>query len=75
MGSFRLLQFNMQFGQIWYEDDPDNAPICIEDSIRELKVYDGDIVLLQEVEQVQPGGIQVVPPPNFSRLKHELTGY
>ena len=75
MGSFRLLQFNMQFGQIWDEDDPDNAPICIEDSIRELKVYDGDIVLLQEVEQVQPGGIQVVPPPNFSRLKHELTGY
>lgn len=75
MGSFRLLQFNMQFGQVWDDEDPDNASIQIESTIRELKLYDGDIVLLQEVEQVQEHGKQVDPPPNYTRLQRELVGY
>lgn len=75
MGSFRLLQYNMQFGQVWDDDDPDGAPIRIEDSIRELKQYDGDILLLQEVEQVLEGGKQINPPPNYVKLKEELVGY
>ncbi len=75
MATFKVLQFNMQFGQIWDEDDPDNAPIDLKQAIAEILHHDADIVLLQEVEQAQPGGEQIVPPPNYTRISQALTGY
>lgn len=75
MSSFRVLQFNMQFGQSWDEANPDNAPINLDLTIAEIRSHDADIVLLQEVEQTQPGGVQPDPPPNYGRLRAALAGY
>lgn len=75
MSRFRVLQFNMQFGQVWDDADPDHAPIELDATIEELRRHDADVILLQEVEQAQPGGLQQQPPPNFTRLRAELPGY
>lgn len=75
MGTFRLLQFNMQYGQVWDSSKPDTAPTRLEDTVRTLSLYDADIIVLQEVEQVQPGGRQLQPPPNFEYLKRALPEY
>ena len=75
MCAFRVLQFNMQFGQSWSETDPDIAPINLDLTIAEIRNHDADLVLLQEVEQALPGGVQQDPPPNFTRLRAELPGY
>ena len=72
---FKVLQFNMQFGQVWRDADPDGAPIDLNATIGEIKRHNADIILLQEVERAQPGGTQPPVPPNFSRLKQELAGY
>ncbi len=65
----------MQWGQVWDEDDPDNAPVCLDKTIAEIRQHDADIIMLQEVERVTPGEGQVQPPPNFTRLRDELSGY
>lgn len=75
MSTFRVLQFNMQFGQVWDAADPDHAPIRLESALEEIRSHDADIVLLQEVERALPGGGQLQPPPNYSRLQAELGGY
>lgn len=75
MSRFRVLQFNMQFGQVWDELHPDRAPVRLEATLHEIRRHDADIVFLQEVEQAQPGGVQVQPPPNYTRLRAELAGY
>lgn len=75
MSTFRVLQFNMQFGQIWDDVYPDRAPINLDATLAEIRAQDADIILLQEVEQAMPGGVQFQPPPNYTRLKAELTGY
>lgn len=75
MKSFKVLQLNMQFGQTWDEADPDHAPVDLGLTIDEIRTHDADIVLLQEVEQAQPGGKQPDPPPNYTRLCRELNGY
>jgi endonuclease/exonuclease/phosphatase family metal-dependent hydrolase len=75
MTRFRVLQFNMQFGQVWDDAYPDRAPIRIEATLAEIKQHDADIILLQEVEQARPGGEQLHPPPNYTRLRAELAGY
>ena len=75
MSRFRVLQFNMQFGQVWDDTYPDRAPVRIESTLAEIKQHDADIVLLQEVEQGRPGGEQQQPPPNFTRLRAGLEGY
>lgn len=72
---FKVLQFNMQFGQVWDDDDPDNAPVRVEATIEEIKSHDADIIFLQEVEQARPGGSQPPVPPNYSRLKQAMNGY
>jgi endonuclease/exonuclease/phosphatase family metal-dependent hydrolase len=72
---FRVLQFNMQFGQIWDERDPEGAPIRLEETIAEIRRRDPDVIHLQEVEQALPGGVQVSPPPNFERLRAALPDY
>lgn len=75
MSAFRVLQFNMQFGQIWDEAYPDLAPVDLEQTIAAIKSVDADIILLQEVEHAEPGGVQIDPPPNYTRLKAALPGY
>ncbi len=53
MKSFRVLQFNMQFGQVWDDRDPDHAPVRLEDAIAEIRRHDADIIQLQEVEHAR----------------------
>lgn len=72
---FKILQFNMQFGQGWRDVDPDHAPINLAATVAEIKSHDADLILLQEVEKAAPGGTQPPLPPNNSYLKQELTGY
>ena len=75
MGMFRLLQFNMQFGQVWDAANPDDAPVRIEETIRILSLYDADLIMLQEVEKALPGGQQLHSPANFEKLKEAFPGY
>jgi len=72
---FKVLQFNMQYGQIWDDAYPDHAPIKLEATLEEIRAHDADIVMLQEVEQTLPGGAQANPPPHYTRLRAELAGY
>lgn len=65
----------MQFGQIWDDRDPDNAPIRLEDAIAEIARHNADIIHLQEVERAQVGGVQTQPPPNYGRLLKAFPGY
>ena len=65
----------MQFGQMWNDVYPDRAPIRLDATLAEIRRHNADIMLLQEVEQALPGGRQAQPPPNFTRLSNELTGY
>ncbi|MEN9634112.1 MAG: hypothetical protein RL077_2516 [Verrucomicrobiota bacterium] len=75
MSRFRVLQFNMQFGQIWDETYPDRAPIRLESTLQEIRSHDADIIMLQEVEHANIGGAQAPVPPNFAQLQAELSGY
>ncbi len=67
--SFRVLTFNMQFGQGWNEENPDESPICLQDTVDFLQAHPADILLLQEVEQGQPNGLQIQPPKNYTNLQ------
>lgn len=69
MARIKALTFNMQFGQCWREDSPDEAPVRIEDTIEFLRSREFDVLMLQEVEKARPGGVQPADPPNYARLK------
>ncbi|MFI5336401.1 MAG: endonuclease/exonuclease/phosphatase family protein [Opitutales bacterium] len=73
--SFKVIQFNMQFGQIWDPAEPDKAPIRLEDTIAEIRTHDADIVMLQEVERGCPGTRSPQVPMNYPRLQQGLSGY
>jgi endonuclease/exonuclease/phosphatase family metal-dependent hydrolase len=75
MSTFRILQFNMQFGQMWDDVYPDRAPIDLGATLAEIRRHRADIIQLQEVEQALPGGVQLQPPPNYARLRAELPDY
>ena len=75
MKTFRILQFNMQYGQTWDDRDPDRAPVDLDLTLEEIRSHRADIVLLQEVELAQPDGVQADPPPNYTRLRAGLDGY
>jgi len=75
MSTFRVLQFNMQFAQGWDDAGADGGPIDLDATLAEIRRHDADVILLQEVERAQPGGVQLDPPPNFTRLSAELAGY
>jgi endonuclease/exonuclease/phosphatase family metal-dependent hydrolase len=72
---FKVVQFNMQFGQGWSDTNPDHAPVRIGDTVAEIKSHDADIIMLQEVERARPGGTHPPVPPNYSRLKQELAPF
>ncbi len=73
--SFKVLQFNMQFGQRWDDAEPDTAPIDLDATIAEILSHDADLILLQEVEQARAGGSQSGSPSNLARIKAALAGY
>lgn len=75
MNSFRVVTFNMQYGQTWDPADPDHAPYDLEATIALLRAQDADVILLQELEQVRPENLQIQPPPNFTALRDRLPGY
>ena len=75
MSTFKVVQFNMQFGQSWDDADPDHAPVNLDATIAEIRGHDADIVLLQEVERAQPGVALADPPPNYARLRAALGQY
>jgi endonuclease/exonuclease/phosphatase family metal-dependent hydrolase len=75
MNTFKVLQFNMQFGQRWDDNDPDHAPVDLDLTIAAIRGQDADIVLLQEVERAQPGMALPEQPPNYTRLRAALDGY
>ena len=75
MSRFRVLQLNMQFGQMWNDIYPDRAPIRLDATLAEIRRHDADIIILQEVEQALANGGQPQPPPNYTRLRAELGGY
>ena len=75
MSTFKVLQFNMQFGQSWDDTHSDQAPINLDLTISELRSHDADIMLLQEVEQARSGGVQPASPPNYTRLRAGFSGY
>ena len=72
---FRVVQFNLQFGQGWDAAAPDHGRLDVGATVVELRRHNPDIILLQEVEQAQPGGLQLTPAPNYSQLCDGLTGY
>lgn len=71
---FRVLSFNMQFGQVWDESAPDAAPIRLEETIRAIREVDADVVLLQEVEAVDRMGRRPEPPRHYPRIAEALSG-
>ena len=72
---FKILQFNMQFGQPWDDAYPDHTPVNLGKTIEELRQHDADVIMLQEVEQTLPGGAQAQPPPHYTRLRNEFSDY
>jgi endonuclease/exonuclease/phosphatase family metal-dependent hydrolase len=72
---FKILQFNMQYGQLWDDAYPDHAPIRLDATVAEIRAHQADIIMLQEVEQTLPGGLQAQPPPHYSQLQKALPGY
>ena len=75
MPTFRVLQFNMQFGQGWDDEAPDAAPVDLDATIAEIRRHQADIVLLQEVEKAHRDGSQPPQPPNYTRLRHALAEF
>jgi len=75
MTKFRILQLNMQYGQGRDDANPDHARVDLGFTLEEIRSHDADVILLQEVERAQPGGVQPDPPPNYTRLRAELSGY
>jgi endonuclease/exonuclease/phosphatase family metal-dependent hydrolase len=73
--TFRIATFNLQYGQVWDSNNPDRAPYDLNRAIGEIERLDADIVLLQEMERVEPEKGQVQPPPNFTRLRDALPCY
>ena len=72
MVQFKALTFNMQFGQIWDRENPNEVPIRLDTTIEEIRSHNADIVLLQEVERVEPEKGQVNPPPNYTSIRRAL---
>ena len=75
MKPFRVLQFNMQFGQVWDDRDPNNAPVRVEEAIAEIVRHNADIIHLQEVEHARPSSDPRHSAPNYERLQAALPAY
>lgn len=69
------ITFNLQNGQLWNAEKPDEEQIDFDRSIEFLLSLDADVYFLQEVEQGHEGGHQVDPPPHFTRLQKAFPDY
>ncbi len=72
---FSALTFNMQNGQVWNEGQPEAVLLDLSKTVEFLRAQNPDVIFLQEVEEGHEGGGQVEPPPNYSYLQKELSGY
>jgi endonuclease/exonuclease/phosphatase family metal-dependent hydrolase len=72
---FSALTFNMQNGQVWDEENPNQAEVNLSGAIAFLREQDADVVFLQEVERGYDGGEQIEPPPHYERLRRDLAEY
>jgi endonuclease/exonuclease/phosphatase family metal-dependent hydrolase len=72
MQPFKILTFNIQFGQRWDAADPDSAPVDVGAVADEILRQDADIVLVQEVERVDPRTHRPFNPRNFPFLSRRL---
>ena len=72
---FIAVTFNMQNGQVWDDENPDEAEVSLARAIAFLREQDADIIFLQEVERGYEGGKQIEPPPHYERLKKDLAAY
>lgn len=72
---FSALTFNMQNGEIWDEDHPDQPTVDLDATVAYLRDQDTDLIFLQEVERGFEGGHQIQPPPNYEYLRAQLPGY
>lgn len=72
---FSALTFNMQNGQAWIEENPDDPTVDLKGTVAFLREQDADIIFLQEVERGHEGGRQEEPPPHYTYLKEALPGY
>lgn len=75
MSTLRVLTLNMQNGQVWNADNPDGAPIDLDQTIAFLAQEDADIVFLQEVEFPPAELGDTHSHPNYDRLRHALGQY
>ena len=75
MSTFRVLQFNMQYGLTWNDAYPDRGPFDLHATLAEIRRHNADIVLLQEVEHAREDGVQMLPPPNYMQLADGLQDY
>lgn len=75
MSRFRVLQFNMQFGQSWDEKNPDGAPVDLGRTIDEIRSHSPDIFLLQEVEHAAHPETRACFSANYFRLQQEFCAY
>ena len=59
MSTFRVLQFNMQFGQVWDDAYPDRAPINLDATIAEIRRHRAPLAIspcgCSRVLVVKPG--------------------
>jgi len=69
------ITFNLQNGQLWNAEQPDEKHIDFARSIKFLRSLNADIYFLQEVEQGHEGGHQIDPPPNYTRLRESFPDY
>lgn len=70
---FRVLQFNIQFGQSWNDETPDLEPVRLERTIEELQRSEADLIFLQELEKAPEGGLSpTVGSPNYARIAAAL---
>lgn len=75
MARLTVVTFNMQFGQVWREQDPDNAPIDLASTLDFIRSLDADVYLLQEVEHAAQNPAPGDPASNFSALRRALPDF
>lgn len=65
----KAVSLNMQNGQHWDDNSPDDAPVDFAAAVDFLVSLDADIYFLQEVERGFDGGGQIQPPPHYEQLR------
>jgi endonuclease/exonuclease/phosphatase family metal-dependent hydrolase len=75
MSRFTVVTFNMQFGQVWREHDPDRAPIDFSGCIALLREIRADVMLLQEVEHAAKPLPPDDPSSNYAALRAAFPDY